>query len=32
MGKYVELIDVVKVYMWLCGKKYISESKYVYVW
>ena len=42
MGKYVEIIwcgksilcDYVgtkKVYMWLCGKKYISEVKYIYV-
>ena len=24
MGKYVELVNVVKVYKWLYGKKYIS--------
>ena len=32
MGKYVELVDVVKVYMLLCGKKYIGEGKCIYMW
>ena len=34
-GKWVSMLrlfDVVKVYMLLCGKKYIGEGKYIYMW
>ena len=35
MGKYVELVDVVKiiyVVMWKTRKIRVGESKYIYMW